>query len=181
MKFLAYLLLGLITITLTPVIACGGAEPTPIPTIAPAVADAPVIPASSGADSVAKSKRARPHISTIGDTLQFDRAKLQETALYSVRVTFTNASTVNQHNWVLVQPGAKDAVAAAGAEAGEANSWIQPDDDRVLAHTKLLAPGESEEVKFKGQIAGVYQFVCTFPGHSATMFGEFKFLQPGQR
>ena len=96
-------------------------------------------------------------------------------------VTFTNASTINQHNWVLVQPGTKDAVAAAGVEAGEANSWVKPDDDRVIAHTKLLGPGESEEIKFTGQIAGIYQFVCTFPGHSATMFGEFKFLQPGQR
>ena len=95
-------------------------------------------------------------------------------------VTFTNASTINQHNWVLVQPGAKDA-AAAGVEAREANPWVKPDDDRVIAHTKLLGPGESDEIKFTGQIVGIYQFVCTFPGHSATMFGEFKFLQPGQR
>ncbi len=96
-------------------------------------------------------------------------------------VTFTNASTINQHNWVLVQPGAKDAVAAAGVEAGEDNSWVKPDDDRVIAHTKLLGPGESEVIKFTGQIAGIYQFVCTFPGDSATMFGECKFLQPGQK
>ena len=96
-------------------------------------------------------------------------------------VTFTNASTVNQHNWVLVKPGEKDAVVAAGAEAGAANGWIQPDDDRVIAHTDLLDPGESGEIRFKGQIGGIYEFVCTFPGHSATMFGEFKFLQSGQR
>ena len=80
-----------------------------------------------------------------------------------------------------MQPGTKDAVAAAGVEAGEANSWVKPDDDRVIAHTKLLGPGESEEIKFTGQIVGIYQFVCTFPSHSATMFGEFKFLQLGQR
>ncbi|MCH2505081.1 MAG: plastocyanin/azurin family copper-binding protein, partial [Dehalococcoidia bacterium] len=80
-----------------------------------------------------------------------------------------------------VQPGTKDAVAAASVEAREANSWIKPDDDRVIAHTKLLGPGESEEIKFTGQIAEIYQFVCTSPSHSATMFGEFKFLQPGQR
>ena len=106
---------------------------------------------------------------------------MQETAIYSVTVTFSNASAVNQHNWVLVKPGTKDAVVAAGAEAGAANGWIQPDDDRIIAHTKLLNPGESDEIKFKGPIAGIYDFVCTFPGHSATMFGEFKFLQPRQR
>jgi azurin len=183
MKFPALFLLLPIAITIISVMACGAAEPTPVSKVAPDVVGAPAIPdipASAGTDSVAKSKRARPHISMIGDAIQFDRARLKETAIYSVTVTFTNASTVNQHNWVLVQPGTKDAVAAAGLEAGEANSWIQPDDDRVIAHTKLLAPGESEEIKFTGQIAGIYQFVCTFPGHSATMFGEFKFLQPGQ-
>ena len=181
MKMPAYFLLGLISIVLIAVIACGGAESAPVSTVATDVFDTTAVPDSAGADSVAKSKRARPHISTIGDTIQFDRASLQETAIYSVTVTFTNASTINQHNWVLVQPGTKDAVAAAGVEAGEANSWVKPDDDRVIAHPKLLGPGESEEIKFTGQIAGIYQFVCTFPGHSATMFGEFKFLQPGQR
>ena len=130
---------------------------------------------------IAKSKRAWPHISTIGGTIQFDRPSPQETAIYSVTVTFTNASTINQHNWVLVQPGTKDAVAAAGVEAGEANSWVKSDDDQVIDHTKLLGPGESEEIKFTGQVSGIYQFVSTFPGHRATMFGEFKFLQPGQR
>ena len=149
--------------------------------VATDVVDTPAVPDSVGSDSVPKSKRARPHISTIGDTIQFDRASLQETAIYSVTVTFTNASTINQHNWVLVQPGTKDAVVAAGVGAREANSWVKPDDDRVIDHTKLLGPGESEEIKFTGQIAGIYQFVCTFPGHSTTMFGEFKFLQPGQR
>ena len=185
MNFPAFFLLVLITAALGSVIACGGAaEPTAVPAKAPAAAassDAPDVPASAGEDSIAKSKRARPHISTIGDELKFDRARLQETAIYSVTVTFTNASTVNKHNWVLVKQGTKDAVVADGAEAGEANGWIQPDDDRIIAHTKLLNPGESDEIKFKGQIAGFYEFVCTFPGHSATMFGEFKFLQSGQR
>ena len=181
MKMPAYFLLGLNSIVLIAVIACGGAESAPGSTVATDVDDTPAVPDSAGADSVAKSKRIRLHIGTLGDTIQFDRASLQETAIYSVTVTFTNPSTINQQNWVLVQPGTKDAVAAADVEAREANSWVKPDDDRVIAHTKLLSPGESEEIKFTGQIAGIYQFVCTFPGHSATMFGEFKFLQPVQR
>jgi azurin len=181
MKMPAYFLPELISIVLIAAIACGGAEFAPVSTVATNVVDTPAVPHSAGADSVTKSKRACLHISTIGDTIQVNRASPQETAIYSVTVTFTNASTINHHNWVLVQPGAKGAVAAAGVEAGEANSWVKPDDDRVIAHTKLLGPGESEEIKFTGQIVGIYQFVCTFPGHSTTMFGEFKFLQPGQR
>ena len=102
MNFPAFFLLVLITAALVSVIACGGAAaPTEVPADIPAPlvsSSAPDIPESAGADSVAKSKRAWPHISTIGDELKFDRARLQETAIYSVTVTFTNASTVNQHN-----------------------------------------------------------------------------------
>lgn len=182
MKRSVFILSGLIAM-LTLLMACGGAA---------SEADTPDIPSTTASevatDSTAsepsiselESKRARPHIGTVGDELRFDRDTLKETAIHSVRLTFTNASTVNQHNWVLVKPGTKDEVASAGLAAGPENSYIPPDDDRVLAHTGLLGPGESEEIKFKGQIAGTYEFVCTFPGHSATMFGKFKFLQPGQ-
>lgn len=182
MKRSVFLLLGLFTTTLALSTACGGAAPGPTPTNTPASEIATASTESGPSISEQESKRGRPHISTVGDELRFDRARLQETALYSVTVTFTNASTINQHNWVLLKLGAnKDEVAAAGAQAGPENSYILPGDDRVIAHTGLLGPGESEEVKFTGQIAGIYEFICTFPGHSATMFGEFKFLQPRQR
>ena len=116
MKMPAYFLLGLISIVLITAIACGGAESSPVSTVATDLVDTPAVPDLAGADSVAKSKRARPHISKIGDTIQFDRASIQETAIYLVTVTFTSASTINQHNWVLDQPGTKDAVAAASVE-----------------------------------------------------------------
>jgi azurin len=36
----------------------------------------------------------------------------------------------------------------------------------VLAHTKLLGPGESETVTFNAPfIPGEYPFFCSFPGH----------------
>lgn len=180
MKRSAFILSGLITM-LALLMACGGAASEPAIPNTPAPEIAADSSASEPSISELESKRAQPHISTVGDELRFDRDRLQETAIFSVRLTFINASTVNQHNWVLVKPGTKDEVAAAGLEAGPDNSYIPPGDDRVIAHTGLLGPGESEEIKFKGAIAGIYEFVCTFPGHSATMFGEFKFLQSGQR
>ena len=65
-------------------------------------------------------------------------------------------------------------MAAAGTTAGPANNWIPPDDNRVIAHTRLLDPGETGEVRFAAPPVGTYQFVCTFPGHNFTMFGEFE-------
>ena len=128
---------------------------------------------SPPSESEIKSKRGRPFISTVGDALQFDRPELRETNQMTIRLTFTNASTVNQHNWVLVKDGTKDAVASAGASAGAENSWIPTGDDRIIAHSSLLEPGETEVITFSAPFVGNYQFLCTFPGHAATMFGKF--------
>ena len=113
-------------------------------------------------------------IGVIGDALQFDQSEFaQILAGQEVVLTFSNSSGINQHNWVLVQPGTKDTVALRGTTAGPGQDWLQPDDPDAIAHTKLLDPGETGEVRFTAPPAGTYQFVCTFPGHNATMFGDF--------
>ena len=109
-----------------------------------------------------------------GDALQFDRNELSGVAAGTeVLLVFNNISGVNQHNWVLVPAGQKDVVAQRGVAAGPQNGWLQPQDPEVIASVKLLGPGESGEVRFVAPSAGTYQFVCTFPGHNLTMFGDF--------
>lgn len=112
-------------------------------------------------------------ISTDGDTLKFDKDNLEAKAGSTVTVVFQNASTIHQHNWVLVQSGTKDEVAAAGTEAGPDAAWVPQSDDRVLVKSGLLDPGATEEISFTVPAAGTYQFVCTFPGHNFNMFGNF--------
>ena len=116
-------------------------------------------------------------VSVQGDALEFDTSSLTATAGSEVVLTFSNGSTLFQHNWVLVQSGTKDEVATAGVAAGPDNDWV-PSDDRVLAHTKLLGSGETEELRLTLD-AGTYQFVCTFPGHNITMFGDFEVAAGG--
>ncbi len=159
MKRTSLIILGLFTATLVLAIGCSAPEPTNTP--------------APRSQSEIDSKRGRPIISTVGDELKFDRAELRETNQASIKLTFVNASKINQHNWVLVKAGTKDAVASAGATAGAENAWIPAGDDRILAHSGLLDPGETEVVSFSAPFVGTYQFVCTFPGHAATMFGDF--------
>ena len=109
-----------------------------------------------------------------GDALQFDESEIaQIVAGQEIVLTFSNSSSINQHNWVLVSAGTKDTVALRGTAAGPGQDWLQPDDPDAIAHTKLLDPGETGEVRFAAPPAGTYQFVCTFPGHSVSMFGDF--------
>ena len=112
------------------------------------------------------------HIGVKGDVLEFDKSSFAATAGTEVVLTFGNVSALFQHNWVLVRDGTKDEVAFRGT-ANPTTDWIEPNDSDVLAHTKLLSSGETEEIRFTLE-PGTYQFVCTFPGHNSTMFGVFE-------
>ena len=112
-------------------------------------------------------------IGAVGETLAFNATSISADSGSEVTITFENPSANNQHNLVIVKDGTKDAVAADGTTAGPANNWVPPGDDRVIANTELLNPGASGEVTFTAPAPGTYQFVCTFPGHNFTMFGDF--------
>jgi len=112
-----------------------------------------------------------------GEQLKFDKDKLTAKTGAQVVLRFRNTSAVLEHNWVLVKAGNKDAVANDGVAAGPANNWIPAGDARVIANTLLLKPGTTGEAKFTAPAPGTYQFVCTFPGHNVTMFGEFAVTQ----
>ncbi|SMO44986.1 azurin [Saccharicrinis carchari] len=76
------------------------------------------------------------------------------------------------HNVVVLTLGTD--VANFGTEAIKAK-----DDDyipanlasSIIAHTKLLGPGETDSITFRLDTPGVYDYICTFPGHWATMRG----------
>ena len=114
--------------------ACGTPTPTPTPTPKPT-------------DQVtATCKGPSLEISVDGDALQFDKDKLQVAADTEVILCLNNVSVINQHNWVLVQDGTKDDVAARGLEAGPDNDWVQPGDPDVVANTGVLKPGEGRHL-----------------------------------
>jgi len=108
-----------------------------------------------------------------GNELTFDTTSLTASSGSEVTITFTNPSTVNTHNLVIVEDGTKDAVSTDGTVAGPDNNWVKPGDSRVIANTILAGPGETQDVSFPAPAPGTYQFVCTFPGHNFTMFGDF--------
>jgi azurin len=149
---------GALAATLVLATACGGGDEAP--TARPAATAAPA--------------GAKLDVGVDGDALTFSSDSLTAASGSVVVVVLDNVSTINQHNWVLVENGTKDAVAADGTAAGPGGDWVKPGDDRVIAYTKVLAAGEIGEVTFTAPAPGTYQFVCTFPGHNFTMFGDFE-------
>ena len=160
------------TATAAPPNTVPAADRTPEPTAAPTSTSAPVATAPV-ATSEPSGGTVTLDIDVNGDALQFNTNSMSASAGAEVVLTFNNSSSVNTHNWALVEAGTKDAVATDGLAAGQDSNWLPVGDSRVIANTVLIGPGESTTVTFTAPAPGAYQFVCTFPGHNFTMFGDF--------
>ena len=125
---------------------------------------------------VAVASTATIEIGTKGDQLLFDKEKMSAKAGDQVTVKLVNSAGAQQHNWVLVPAGAARLEIATLGMTAATTGWV-PSDDRIVAYTDLITPGESGEISFQVPTEGAYEFVCTFPGHSFTMFGEFEITQ----
>lgn len=113
------------------------------------------------------------NLGTVGDTMAYDQTAFTVKSGQKVHVVLTNHATSQamKHNFVLVNPGKEDEVAAAGMAAGEAKGYVPSGNADVLASTPLSQPGGQVDVTFTAPAAGTYPFMCTFPGHYKTMHG----------
>jgi azurin len=76
------------------------------------------------------------------------------------------------HNVVILTPGTDHAEFGGEAFKAKAEDYIPATfASSIVAHTKLLGPGESDTITFKFDAPGVYTYVCSFPGHWGTMTG----------
>lgn len=79
------------------------------------------------------------------------------------------------HNVVVSPTASYQAAAQDGMKAGLANNYVPPNDDRVIASTKIIGGGETTSVSFPGsklKAGEDYTFYCSFPGHWAIMNGK---------
>ena len=106
--------------------------------------------------------------------LKFDTTLLTVKPGSRVRLVFRNSDDKTPHNFVLCAPGRGQAVGEAAMALGidgPAKNYV-PEIADVLFHTALTLPGASDTIFITMPTApGDYDFVCTFPGHSALMKG----------
>jgi len=82
--------------------------------------------------------------------------------------------TTMGHNWVLTTKADEKTVIKEGIAAGPSKDYIESDDNKIIAHTKLIGGGESTSVTFlvsKLTVGEPYAYFCNFPGHAAIMRG----------
>ena len=128
-----------------------------------------------GSKPSAKLPEKNPVISTLGETLLFDKSDLYVKAGDDITLKFINNASAMKHNFVLVKPGKADEVGIAGIKAGEIKDYI-PDSPDMVAHTKLIGKGE-EIITFKAPSAGDYPYICSSAGHHTVMRGMLHSIQ----
>jgi azurin len=105
--------------------------------------------------------------------LRFDRVRFEAQPGAPVKVEFRNADAQADmaHNLVFTRPGAREKVVQAALQATEKQNYV-PDVPEVLHHTPLVQQGNAATLTFTAPTdAGVYPYVCTFPGHGFVMYG----------
>lgn len=176
----------IICVLATCLVACGGDKsesgatpppqvaptPAPQPTAAPAAAAAPTPPPVV---VVAKPDEAGVvHISG-SDQMRFSATRIEVAAGQKIKIELKNAGVLPKevmgHDLVVLKPGTEPAAFALKAMAAKATDYIPADASEILAHTRVLGPGESETIEFDLPGAGTYPFLCTFPGHVGLMNG----------
>jgi azurin len=81
------------------------------------------------------------------------------------------------HNLVIAAPGSLEELGllaeSTAQQPGSAERHYVPVSKQVLASTPLLLSGQSHRLSFVApKAAGVYPYVCTYPGHWRRMFGS---------
>lgn len=110
------------------------------------------------------------------DQMQYDVKAIEAAAGDTVKLTFENAGKMPKlvmgHNVVLLKKGTDVAAFATAAMQAAATEYFpEAKKDSVIAHTKLMGPGEKETITFTAPEAGEYTYICTFPGHYVLMKG----------
>jgi azurin len=106
----------------------------------------------------------------------FNRERITVKRGEVVKLIFKNMSAVNHFdNFVLVRPGGENKVGEAGLRAGPDAGYIPVLPNEIIAHTKIIAPGETETIVFRAPSEpGLYPYISTFPKRWRSMHGIFE-------
>lgn len=157
-----------------------GKEDPAAASTAAAPAPAPAAPAPAVANSgnvLVITLRPAP-----SNPMTWETTSITAKAGQKVKLTFENQHPTGplQHNFILGKIGSKPRlIEASNGMMTDMAKWMAagfiPESPDVIAHTKLLNPGQSETIEFTLPAeAGEYPYLCTFPGHALIMQGTLK-------
>lgn len=148
---------------------------------APATPEKPAVEETKPEEPVVVKEETTDATATVielesNDKMQFNKAEIKVKAGQEVTLKLVHTGQMPKeamgHNFVLLAQGTDLAEFAQEAMAAKETDYI-PAGDAVLAHTKVIGGGQSDEITFTAPAVGTYDFVCSFPGHYSIMKGKF--------
>jgi azurin len=111
------------------------------------------------------------------ENMRFDKELFRVRAGKKISLIFKNTGAKSAasmaHNVVILQSGVDIADFADVAHNAKAEQYVPSSlDSLIIAHTRLVNAGDSDQVEFMIPKPGVYDFICSFPGHWGTMQGK---------
>jgi azurin len=123
-----------------------------------------------------------------GNQMKYKETEFTVAPGETIKLVFENTATSPsmQHNVVVLasnEDGIFQKIGEAGTRAGSTNDYIPQEAnlrEQILAFTPISKPGETVAVTFTvPEETGEYGYVCTFPGHWATMQGTMYVREEG--
>lgn len=115
-------------------------------------------------------------VKTVREQMRYDTTRLVVEAGQPFQIIFENLDMM-PHNLVVVAPGAREEVGLQAEKmppvADGRGAMYVPRNKKVLSFSRMLEAGQKETLRLTApQDPGVYEYVCTYPEHWKTMFGE---------
>lgn len=107
------------------------------------------------------------------NNLKFSVEKITATPGEKLTIKLSNntqlPASAMSHNFVLLKQDADPHAFDQAASQAKGNDYIpESKSDEIIAHTGLVAGGETDSVTFEAPSEpGTYIYICTFPGHFA--------------
>ena len=111
------------------------------------------------------------------ENMRFDNELFRVRAGKKISLIFKNTGAKSaasmSHNVVILKNGVDIADFADIAHNAKTEQYVPASlDSLIIAHTRLVSGGDSDKVEFIIPKPGVYDFICSFPGHWGTMQGK---------
>jgi azurin len=111
------------------------------------------------------------------ENMRFDkelfRVRAGKKILLILKNTSAKSATSMAHNVVILKSGVDIADFADIAHNAKTEQYVPSSlDSLIIAHTRLVGGGDADQVEFVISKPGVYDFICSFPGHWGTMQGK---------
>lgn len=171
--------LPLVVVLALSLVACGGSDSSPADSASADASGEASTEQTASAEDVDQTVTLNPK----GNQMKYRQTEFTVSPGETIKLVFENTATSPsmQHNVVVLASNEESLfkeIGEAGTRAGSTNDYVPQEGDlqeQVLAHTPMSQPGETVSVTFTvPEETGDYGYVCTFPGHWATMQGTMK-------